>query len=209
MDEQLLRLTTIQSRLDEQRQRAEELQRAGTTDLNLKVYDLRAEITQLKETVSARDKQITVLRSHLAQSKEVIDRQESEISSLAGRNLNEENKTCCKDATEKLQREMVAKEMELKQLREKMRNDMITKVALPDLMETMLEDKTSEIEYLKTQLSEREKELSAFQTSSSLNLFSKHLSQDFEHKDHIRDAPKESMTLSLVSTLFICVIFFT
>lgn len=213
MDEQLLRLTTIQSRLDEQRQRAEELQRAGTSDLNLKMYDLRSEIAQLKETISARDKQITVLRNHLAQSKEVIDRQESEINSLASRNLSDENKTCCcKDTTEQLQGEMVAKEMEIKQLKEKMRNEMITKVALPDLMETMLEDKSSEIEYLKTQLAAREKELSAIQASTSMDLFAQNLLQEHGENDHIRDRPKESLTLSIVSKLkflhFFCYTYF-
>lgn len=208
MDEQKLRLTTIQSKLDEQRQRAEELQRAGTSDLNLKVYDLRAEITQLKETISARDKQITVLRSHLAQSKELIDRQESEISTLASRNLSDESKTCCKSATEKLQADLVAKEMQIQQLKDKIRTEMITKVALPDLMETMLEDKSSEIEYLKTQLATREKELSSIQvTSSTLNLFSRHANDEHSDNDHIRARPKESLTLSMVRKHFIFSLF--
>lgn len=199
MDEQLLRLTTIQSRLDEQRQRAEELQRAGTSDLNLKVYDLRAEIAQLKETISVRDKQVTVLRNHLEQSKEVIDRQEGEISTLATRNLCDDSKTCCKSATEKLQRDLVAKELQVQQLRDKIRTEMITKVALPDLMETMLEDKSNEIEYLKTQLSARDKELSTVQaTGSTLDLFARNVHQDISEHDHIRAIAKESMTLSLV-----------
>lgn len=161
MSEQILRITTIQSRLDEQRQRAEELQRAGTSDLNLKVYDLQNELTSLKEMLSSREKQITVLKDHLAQSKEIIDKQEAEIA-LA-------NSGMCADGTQsfderllkKLEAEIAARDLENKQLKNKIRTEMITKVALPDLMETMLADKTEEIDYLKEQLEHRNKELKA------------------------------------------------
>ncbi|XP_055300379.1 A-kinase anchor protein 9 isoform X4 [Sitodiplosis mosellana] len=157
MDEQLMRITTIQSRLDEQRQRAEELQRAGTSDLNLKVYDLQAEVNALKETVSSRDKQIGVLKSHLAQSKEIIDRQEAEIASYNC--VTDGNDTYSKVFVEKLEARIASKDLENKSLREKIRTEMITKVALPDLMETVLADKTDEIDYLKEQLVSKEKEL--------------------------------------------------
>lgn len=155
MSEQIMRITSIQSRLDEQRQRAEELQRAGTSDLNLKVYDLQTELTTLKETLSARDKQITVLKSHLAQSKEIIDKQEVEIA-LA---TNASTSTSENSRLDKLVAEIEAKNVENKNLRDKIRMEMISKVALPDLMETMLADKSEEIDYLKEQLEARENEL--------------------------------------------------
>lgn len=157
MDEQLVRITSIQSRLDEQRQRAEELQRAGTSDLNLKLYDLQAEVKTLKETVSSRDKQISVLKNHLAQSKEIIDKQEAEIASY--NSVTDGNDTYSKVFVDKLEARIASKDLEIKNLREKMRSEMITKLALPDLMETMLADKTDEIEFLKEQLEAREKEL--------------------------------------------------
>lgn len=156
MSEQILRITSIQSRLDEQRQRAEELQRAGTSDLNLKVYELQNELSTLKETLSSRDKQIATLKSHLGQSKEIIDKQEIEIAAAASHASLPD-----RERFEKLETEIAEKELENKNLKEKIRTEMITKIAIPDLMETMLADKSDEIEYLKEQLETKEKELKA------------------------------------------------
>lgn len=41
MSEQLVRISSLQSRLDEQRHRAEEIHRQGTSDLNIRVHDLQ------------------------------------------------------------------------------------------------------------------------------------------------------------------------
>lgn len=206
MDEQLMRITSIQSRLDEQRQRAEELQRAGTSDLNLKLYDLQAEVNALKETVSTRDKQISVLKSHLAQSKDIIDKQEAEIASY--NSITEGNDTYSKLFVEKLEARIVSKDMENKNLKDKMRTEMITKVALPDLMETMLADKTEEIDYLKDQLDSREKELKTLRDSQILTkaeekiaeLFTRNTSNDID-TDYIRKMSDSGNRLSLVGLL--------
>lgn len=200
-----MRITSIQSRLDEQRQRAEELQRAGTSDLNLKVYDLQAEVNALKETVSSRDKQIIVLKNHLAQSKEIIDKQEAEIASYNC--PSEGNDTYSKVCVEKLEARIASKDLENKSLREKIRTEMITKVALPDLMETMLADKTDEIEYLKEQLESREKELKTLRDSQIFakaeeklsEYFSRHVNSDFIDNDYVRKISDSDMRLSLVS----------
>lgn len=205
MDEQLVRITTIQSRLDEQRQRAEELQRAGTSDLNLKVYDLQAEVNALKETVSLRDKQIGVLKSHLAQSKEIIDKQEVEIASYNC--VTDGTDTYSKVFVEKLEARLATKELENKTLRDKIRTEMITKVALPDLMETMLADKTDEIDYLKEQLDSKEKELKQLRDSQIFakaeeklsEYFTKNHANDYIDNDYIRKLSDSSMRLSLVS----------
>lgn len=201
-----MRITSIQSRLDEQRQRAEELQRAGTSDLNLKVYDLQAEIKALKETVSSRDKQIGVLKSHLAQSKEIIDKQEAEIATYNC--ISDGTDTYSKVFVEKLEARIAAKEQENKNLREKMRTEMITKVALPDLMETMLADKTDEIDYLKEQLDSREKELKSLQNSQIFakaeekisDMFARNsIGSDYIDKECLRKMPDSAMNFSLVS----------
>lgn len=202
MDEQLVRITSIQLRLDEQRQRAEELQRAGTSDLNLKVYELQAEVNALKETVSSRDKQISVLKSHLAQSKEIIDKQEAEIASY--NSITDANDTYSKVFVEKLEARIATKDLENKNLREKIRTEMITKVALPDLMETMLADKTDEIDYLKEQLDVREKELKSLRDDQIFakaeekisGLFSSNEAAD---NDYIRKMSETGTRLSLVS----------
>lgn len=144
--------------MDEQRQRAEELQRAGTSNLNMKLYDVQNELKTLQETLTSREKQITVLKNHLAQSKEIIDRQEIEISQTS---------TVSSDQRiSKLEEEIITKDAEIKTLKEKIRTEMINKLALPDLMETMLADKNEEIDYLKEQLAMKEKELAKYRSGA-------------------------------------------
>lgn len=208
MEEQLMRLTSIQSRLDEQRQRAEELQRAGTSDLNLKLYDLQNEVAALKETISLRDKQIAVLKNHLEQSKEIIDRQESEIVTLSNGPIDDDSK----NIVEKLETEIVSKEQEIKNLKEKMRTEMIKTVALPDLMDTMLEDKTNEIDFLKSQLEAREKELSTLRDrqvfskveNNLTDMFARGLNPNDIDNDQIRKmSTQSSSALNLVRKRFV------
>lgn len=206
-----MRITSIQSRLDEQRQRAEELQRAGTSDLNLKLYDLQAEVKTLKETVSSRDKQISVLKNHLAQSKEIIDKQEAEIASY--NSVTDGNDTYSKVFVDKLEARIASKDLEIKNLREKMRSEMITKLALPDLMETMLADKTDEIEYLKEQLEAREKELKDLRENQIFTKAEEKLSDyltknttSYFDNDYIRNSDSGTR-LSLVWNVLFAVIY--
>lgn len=211
MSEQIMRITSIQSRLDEQRQRAEELQRAGTSDLNLKVYDLQTELTTLKETLSARDKQINVLKSHLTQSKEIIDKQEMEIALATSVSAS----TTENSRFDKLVAEIEAKNLENKHLRDKMRTEMITKVALPDLMETMLAEKTDEIDYLKQQLETRENELKSFRERQLLGSIEEKFSfkfakdspssvNEFEENDHTRRIPEVPQDPILSTFTMVC-----
>lgn len=203
MSEQIMRISSIQSRLDEQRQRAEELQRAGTSDLNLKMYDLQTELSTLKETLSARDKQINVLKNHLTQSKEIIDKQEMEIALATSANAT----TTENSRLDKLMAEIEAKNLENKNLRDKMRTEMITKVALPDLMETMLADKTDEIEFLKEQLEARENELKSVRERQLLGPIEEKFSfkfaknsenssvNDYDGNDHTRRLPEAAQDI--------------
>lgn len=208
MSEQILRISSIQSRLDEQRQRAEELQRAGTSDLNLKVYDLQTELGSLKETLTARDKQITVLKNHLAQSKEIIDKQEAEIAmSTRNNGGGDAGPDVDQNILNKLEAEIKTKDAENKKLKEQIRTEMIKKAALPDLMETMLADKSEEIDFLKEQLQSKEKELKLMQGEQQFSMV-KTVSEigstlsEFEHNDYVRkmaDHGNSSISLGLVS----------
>ena len=65
MSEQMQRISALQSRLEEQRHRAEELQRQGSSDLNIRIHDLQNEVLNLKETLGTRDKQVANLKNHL------------------------------------------------------------------------------------------------------------------------------------------------
>lgn len=151
MSEQILRISTLQSRLDEQRHRAEELHRQGTSDLSLKVYDLQTQLTSVQELLVARDKQIVQLKGHLEQSKQIIDRQEIDLAAGAERSHDNRHDD-----------ELRARDAEIAQLKERMRSEMISKMALPDLMETMLSEKNDELDHLKEQLVARKRQLQEF-----------------------------------------------
>lgn len=148
MNEQMQRISSLSAKLEEQRHRAEELQRQGTSTLTLRNHDLQNDVRDLKETLSARDKQINTLKGKLEETKEMLDRQDAELNTKSDRSL-----------IEKLQNDLKAKENEILTLKEKMKSEMINKLALPDLMETILAEKNEEIDHLKEQLDSKEKEL--------------------------------------------------
>lgn len=150
MSEQTQRISALQSRLEEQRQRAEELQRANTSDLNIRIHDLQNELQNVRETLSNRDKQIATMKQQLEKSKMVIDRLEAELAV---------EQQPDRSALERLEAELKQKQVENQKLKDKIKNEMINKLALPDLMETMLADKNEEIDHLKEQLENKEKEL--------------------------------------------------
>ncbi|XP_017040316.1 pericentrin isoform X3 [Drosophila ficusphila] len=159
MDEQTQRISTLQSRLEEQRQRAEQLHRAGTSDLNTRVHELQGEVQNLNELLTARDKQMATMRQQLQRSKEEIMRLEAEVTvrTQPDRSL-----------VDKLEAEVQQKGAEIAKLKEKIRTEMINRLALPDLMETMLADKNDEIDHLRDQLEAKEKELLSAHQDGSL-----------------------------------------
>uniref|UniRef100_A0A182WEA1 Pericentrin/AKAP-450 centrosomal targeting domain-containing protein n=1 Tax=Anopheles minimus TaxID=112268 RepID=A0A182WEA1_9DIPT len=147
MSEQSLKISSLQTKLDEQRLRAEELHRQGTSQLTVKVHDLQNELHNLKETLQTRDKQITNLKQFLENSQEAIARQEKELA------MNQDG-TERSQHEQRLEAELKAKEEEIRVLKERIKNEMINKAALPDLMETILADKNEEIDQLKEKLTQ-------------------------------------------------------
>lgn len=143
MSDQLMKISSLQSRLDEQRIRAEELNKQSTSDLQIRVHDLQNELGTLRETLSARDKQVSNLNQLLEHSKKIIDRQEHELA-FSGDND--------KSLVDRLEEELKRKTEEIQRLKDKINTEMINKVALPDLMETMMAEKNEEIDSLREQL---------------------------------------------------------
>lgn len=150
MSEQTQRISALQSRLEEQRQRAEELQRSNTSDLNIRIHDLQNELQNVRETLSNRDKQIATMKQQLEKSKIAIDRLEAEMAV---------EQQPDRSAIERLENELKLRQAENQKLKDKIKNEMINKLALPDLMETMLADKNEEIDHLREQLEHKQKEL--------------------------------------------------
>lgn len=144
MSEQLMKISSLQTRLDEQRIRAEELNKESTSDLTLRVHDLRNELSSLRETLTSRDKQIANLNQLLEHSKKIIERQDHELA-FSGDND--------KSLYEKFSDELKRKSDEIDRLKEKIKSEMISKAVIPDLMETMIAEKNEEIDSLKEQLS--------------------------------------------------------
>lgn len=144
MSEQLIKISSLQTRLDEQRILAEELNKQSTSDLTLRVHDLQNELSSLKETLTSRDKQITNLNQLLEHSKKIIERQDHELA-FSGDND--------KSLYEKMNEELKRRNDEIERLKEKIKSEMINKAVIPDLMETMIADKNEEIDSLKEQLS--------------------------------------------------------
>lgn len=147
MSEQLMKISSLQSRLDEQRIRAEELNKESTSDLTLRNHDLQNDLSSLRETLSARDKQIANLNQLLEHSKKIIDRQEHELA-FSGDND--------KSLVDRLENELKKQTDEINRLKTKIQTEMFNKVALPDLMETMLAEKNDEIDSLREQLMSKE-----------------------------------------------------
>ncbi|EAA07010.5 AGAP010655-PA, partial [Anopheles gambiae str. PEST] len=147
MSEQSLKISSLQTKLDEQRLRAEELHRQGTSQLTVKVHDLQNELHNLKETLQTRDKQIVNLKQFLENSQQAIARQEKELA------MNQDGAERSQHE-QRLEAELKAKEEEIRVLKERIKNEMINKAALPDLMETMLADKNEEIDQLKERLAQ-------------------------------------------------------
>lgn len=150
MSEQLMKISSLQSRLDEQRIRAEELNKQSTSDLTLRVHDLQNELSSLRETLTARDKQITNLNQLLEHSKKIIDCQENELA-FSGDND--------KSLVDRLEEEIKRKSDEIQRLKDKIQTEMINKVALPDLLETMLAEKNEEIDNLREELMNKERDV--------------------------------------------------
>ncbi|XP_053660325.1 pericentrin-like [Anopheles marshallii] len=147
MSEQSLKISSLQTKLDEQRLRAEELHRQGTSQLTVKVHDLQNELHNLKETLQTRDKQIANLKQFLENSQQAIARQEKELA------MNQDG-TERNHHEQRLEAELKAKEEEIRILKDRIKNEMINKATLPDLMETILADKNEEIDQLKEKLAQ-------------------------------------------------------
>lgn len=159
MSEQLVKISSLQSRLDEQRLRAEELNKQSTSDLTIRVHDLQNELSSLRETLTARDKQIANLNQLLEHSKRIIDRQEHELA-YSGDND--------KSLVERLEDELKRKTDEIQRLKDKIKTEMVNKATLPDLLETMMAEKNEEIENLHEQLINKEREVMILQNRGEM-----------------------------------------
>lgn len=130
-------------------------------------------MSNLKETLSSREKQIATLKGHLEQSKQIIDRQEAQwIAQEEEQQLQQQQSLVVPhDPNEqvlRLESDLLSKCEENQRLRDKIRNEMINKFALPDLMETVLSEKIEEIDNLREDVRKKAIQLKVY-TNLELN----------------------------------------
>lgn len=77
--EQLVLISSLQIRLDEQRLIADDVQRQTNTSLEVRIYDLETELQALKEAVSSKDKMIKQLNNTIEQTKKRLEDREKQL----------------------------------------------------------------------------------------------------------------------------------
>lgn len=158
LQEQLVLISDLQIRLDEQRIRAEHIEKQTNTSLEMKIYDMTNEITMLRDKLHNKDKLFSQQQTLLTDTQQRLKSLENEINS------------------EKEDVIIVTMQKELEILR-KENTELKTKIEkesqmVPNLVENIISDKNSDIERLKQKLEDTEKIL---ETYTQLNLSSREL----------------------------------
>ncbi|CAH1963292.1 unnamed protein product [Acanthoscelides obtectus] len=153
IQEQLVLISDFQIRLDEQRIRAEHIEKQTNTSLETKIYDLQNDIVALREKLQNKDKLLNSQQTLLTETQERVKALEAEIESQKDDEI-----------IVQMQRELEMLRVENAQMK-----DRINKEAqmVPNLVGNIISDKNTDIENLKEKLSETEKLLQSY---TSLNL---------------------------------------
>lgn len=162
VSEQLVLISSLQMRLDDQRLRAEQVQKQTNTSLEVRIYSLENETKNLTETIIARDKMIKQLNKVIEETKKKLSDQEKELTD------KQDDKIVID-----LQREIQKMRAENASLLAKINNDAQNAQVLPNLVDNILADKNKDIEMLREKLDKTESELNAY------------LSLNFDHEQLI------------------------
>ncbi|XP_044760677.1 pericentrin-like isoform X2 [Coccinella septempunctata] len=151
--DQLVLISSLQIRLDDQRIRAEHIEKQTNSSLENKIYDLQKEVSDLQESLQLKNKTIENLNGLLEDIKQKMEDKESESSLASDDEM------------------IITMQKEIEHLRNQ--NDLLHKRLntgvdiIPNLVENIISDKNSDIESLKQKLEVAEKQLEMY---SSLNL---------------------------------------
>ncbi|KAF5283599.1 hypothetical protein FQR65_LT13805 [Abscondita terminalis] len=200
VSEHLILISSLQMRLDDQRLRAEQVQKQTNTSLEVRIYDLESEIKNLLDVIAAREKSIKHLNKTVEETKKRLSDQEIELTSK----LEDAIVLELHEKIKKLENENSA-------LLLKINNDAQNAQVLPSLVDNILADKNKDIEKLqekldKTQLQlndylslnlDREQLKTLSQLSNSGRAFSDILSLvDYDSPDVMRKVEQEHESLS-------------
>lgn len=153
IQEQVVLISDFQIRLDQQRIKAEHIERQTNSSLETKIYDQQNEISHLQEKLRSREKS-------LAQHEQMVEQLGERVKELEEELANPKED----EIIVELQKQLDALRMENQILKEKPSSE---SQILPSLMENILQDKNSDIEKLKAKVAETERQLLSY---TSLNL---------------------------------------
>ncbi|XP_025835936.1 myosin-4 isoform X2 [Agrilus planipennis] len=156
VSQQLILISNLQMRLDEQRLRTEQVQKQNNTSLEVHIYDLENEIQTLKEIIQNRDKTIKHLTTSIEQTKQRLEDREKELLAKTEDIAYVEQQK----QIEKLQEEN-------EHLKVKLNCDNKNAQILPSLVDNIIADKNKDIDMLRSKLNDTQRELESF---LSLNL---------------------------------------
>ncbi|XP_057661015.1 cytadherence high molecular weight protein 2-like isoform X1 [Diorhabda carinulata] len=201
IQEQLVLISDFQIRLDEQRIRADNIEKQTNTSLELKIYDMQNEITSLREKLQQKEKYINNQVVLLKETQDRVRNLENEVS-------------CTKDddLIVEMQKEIDKLRSDNAQMKKKIQND---SQMVPNLVENIISDKNNDMERLRLKLDDTEKLLEAY---TSLNLDKKDLKTlaeiknngtnleelisiiDLSHGDQVRRMESKNNSESLMTT---------
>lgn len=171
LSDQLTEISTLQMRLDEQRHLVQTITKESNKSLENELFELKNQNRDLSDNLNTFEKQIKHLNNLLDKTTKQLKETEKELTIL--NNKLKESKHNHKIELKHLEDENAI-------LKHKLEKETKSIKTLPELMDTLLADKNSEVDLLKSQLDEKEKLI-------------QQLSQSF--KDH-SDGKNSARTLS-------------
>ncbi|XP_018561840.1 centromere-associated protein E isoform X3 [Anoplophora glabripennis] len=169
IQEQLVLISDFQIRLDEQRLRADHIEKQTNTSLELKIYDLQNEIATLRDKFQIKEKTFAHQQILLSETQQRLKSLEEEISN----NGKEDDELLVT-----MQKELEALRVQNAQMKLKMSNEA---QIVPNLVENIISDKNVDIEKLREKLEETERLLESY---TSLNLDRRELQSLSNLKSH-------------------------
>ncbi|XP_072396058.1 uncharacterized protein Plp isoform X2 [Diabrotica undecimpunctata] len=158
IQEQLVLISDFQIRLDEQRIRADNIEKQTNTSFELKIYDLQNEVASLRDKIQQKDRQINNQSLLLAETQQRVKNLENELSSAKD-----------DDLVVDMQKQIEKLVSENAQMKKKIKNEA---QMVPNLVENIISDKNHDMERLRLKLEDTEKLLEGY---TSLNIDKKDL----------------------------------
>ncbi|XP_065163040.1 A-kinase anchor protein 9 isoform X3 [Atheta coriaria] len=156
VSEQLVLISSLQMRLDDQRIRAEHVQKQANASLEMRIYDLENDLQALRDKLQSRESTIKNLNKIIEETKQRLRDREEELSSTL-----EESEVC--DLKAQIDRLKADNEI----MRQKIENDAQNAQILPSLVDNIIADKNKDIESLRLKLEDTERQFELFRSSCS------------------------------------------